>query len=349
MSIDKGSDVSKVDAVKSRRSQSRSSTNTVDFSIRHNKSVERELIFEAISKLVSVLARDDYGYMGFGSVWFVDFIAAHRVLDPSVMISMQAPGPLVSRAKFNAPFSTVEVLEGWSQEVLPQLSKNGRLKERPWVVWLDHDSALNLTRRNELERLARELPLGSIVLVTFSANLKQYGESSVLINESFVNKRREKMDEDWGSHFPESSFAKTSDWNDKEKFTQALISTVHSVLADSLTDSRRGGKFIPAFSFNYRDGQPMATAGGLLCPDRHVDEVKDIIGRPSWPGSSEAPINIPFLTPRELPALRSMFPASTVPTPAEVLEECSFELEESQIDNFARHYLRYPLFVRTFS
>ncbi len=49
-----------------------------DYSTRPNKRTQRKMIFDALARYIGVFPRTSFHYVGFGSMWFADFLYAHR-------------------------------------------------------------------------------------------------------------------------------------------------------------------------------------------------------------------------------------------------------------------------------
>ena len=56
------------------------SFDVVNYSLRPNKSIQRTIVFEAVSILQGWLRLENLLYIGFGSIWFTDFQLAHKFL-----------------------------------------------------------------------------------------------------------------------------------------------------------------------------------------------------------------------------------------------------------------------------
>ena len=54
------------------------SFNIVNYSLRPSKSIQRQIIFDGVRTLQLNWAHDQAVYIGLGSVWFTDFIMAHK-------------------------------------------------------------------------------------------------------------------------------------------------------------------------------------------------------------------------------------------------------------------------------
>jgi hypothetical protein len=315
-----------------------SSSSVINYSVRHNKSIERALVFEALRRLQAVLPWDACVYVGLGSAWFVDFDLAHRELGVETMISIEGDETTYQRACFNAPFRTVEVLRGFSHDETPKLLARPSLRGRPWIVWLDYDEKLDGTKLDELNNLIREAPPNSVILTTFNAHAGSYASSN--------EERLKEFKELFGAAFPSEAHPAGRGLN---KF-----STVQRVLAEALLDTldstarsvARPGGLHRGFNLRYQDGAPMVTVGVVLSsPDRR-QAVAEVVSDPNWRALGVDSIESPPLTPKEVAALRTLLPSTTAPNRDDV-KRLGFDLPESQIASFVRYYLDYPSWVQT--
>ncbi len=140
------------------------SSERINYSLRPNKHIERTIVFRALQALEQELKISRYRYIGMGSLWFVDFLMAHRLLRISDMLSVE--GKLFPRAHANRPLSCIRVIEGQTSTVL----RKEPLKDKPAVVWLDYDGPTTADVLEDLAYVVGELPNGSAVLVTVNAN-----------------------------------------------------------------------------------------------------------------------------------------------------------------------------------
>src|SRR5260370_29402546 len=109
---------------------------TVNYLLRPNKNVERKLIIDGLKALRMKFGIDAYTYVGMGSMWFVDFIMAHKELGIRRMFTIEREPAYVDRARFNKPYDCVTVSPGESTMVLPDLGLEGQRV----LVWLDYNS-----------------------------------------------------------------------------------------------------------------------------------------------------------------------------------------------------------------
>ena len=119
------------------------SFDAINYSLRPSKSIQRGLVFEGVRSLNTELFPDGLTYIGMGSIWFTDFVLAHKTLRVTRSISIEANEIGFSRARFNAPYATVEVVKGMTTDQLPRLLADQDVAERPAMIWLDYDYELN--------------------------------------------------------------------------------------------------------------------------------------------------------------------------------------------------------------
>jgi len=110
------------------------SFDVVNYSLRPSKSVQRQVVFEGVRRLQSVLDWAGLVYVGFGSIWFTDYVMAHKLLGIDDMVSIESDEIGYRRAVFNSPYATVRVLQGLASEVLPTLYDDALVARRPWLV-----------------------------------------------------------------------------------------------------------------------------------------------------------------------------------------------------------------------
>lgn len=310
-----------------------SSTNVVNFSLRQNKAIERSIVFDGLAQLVPAFGAADIAYVGLGSVWFADFHLAHRVLGINAMVSAEEEDIIFRRAHYSKPYKTITVAHGRSDSVLPQFLDDGPIAGHPWITWLDYDHALDEDRLTELRRLTETLAPNSCLLVTFSATPGMYGRPA---------SRRERVLQLLGDAVTD---VVTTDLIEVEELTDALaIGTLNFLRAAAFQAGRPGG-FVPAFSVKYRDGTPMVTVGGVLPSVEAESDVLSVIDADEWPGFVTDSIDTPPLTSREVLALQAALPTET-PITREQVQAWGFDLSESAIAGFSRHYLRFPYFAQ---
>ena len=309
------------------------SFDAVNYSIRPSKSIERQLVFDGISRLKPHLDLDDMAYVGFGSVWFTDFVLAHRHLGIEDMVSIERDDIGYRRASFNAPYATVRVLHGDASEMLPTLYDDETMKDRPWLVWLDYDYEFEDTLKKDIVSVVENAPVNSILIVTFNGHEQRYGDTS---------DRPAHLRDLFGASVPDD-LPKIA--CKRDRMQQTLADFAQSFMLSTAAEIARPGGFVPAFRVVYRDDAPMVTVGGLL-PSKGASRIAaDIVGREDWPCRPPKPILAPHLTLREAAALQSLLPRKE-PLDRGMVRDLGFDLDERQLEAFEAYYRHYPSFAQ---
>ena len=309
-----------------------SSTLKINFSLRQNKSIERSIVFEALSLARNALG-GELAYAGFGSLWFQDFQLAHKLLSIKRMFSIESSHKVYKRAEFNKPYGCIEILKGRSVDLLPELIQREELVGLSWVVWLDYDSMLDSDSIAELRHLAEILPDNSALITTFNAEWKRYAlDRSVLstvLSELFPDVADDDIDDDELSNIG---------------FMQYMAAYTNSTLRAASISSGRDGWYVPGVSLLYKDVTRMVTAGGFLVSQGEAAECEGLIESETWPAIHDQLIESEPLTLREIFALSRLVPSETEITVDDV-KKLGFEITESQLRFFERDYLHYPTFA----
>jgi hypothetical protein len=308
------------------------SFDTVNYSLRPSKTIQRQLVFEGMRALQAALDPVRV-YIGLGSIWFTDFIMAHKLLSIDDMVSIESNEVGYCRALFNSPYVTVRVRRGFSSEVLPVLYKDQLYAGRPWMIWLDYDSEFDEGKGEDIRSIIENAPDSSVLLVTFNGNAMKYGKAP---------DRPELLKRVFGSVVPDT-LSKSSCRDDKMQeiladFTIALMKSIAGDIA-------RPGRFIPAFRLIYKDTTPMITVGGLLPPRGAVRTALAVVGEATWPCQPKIPIAAPLLTMREAAVLQSQLPC-VERLSRTLVRNLGFDLEEHQIEAFEEYYRYYPAFAQ---
>jgi hypothetical protein len=309
------------------------SFNTVNYSLRPSKSIQRQLVFEGVRKLQSQLDLEHMLYIGFGSVWFTDFVMAHKLLGVREMISIEGNEIGYRRALFNAPFATVSVKHGHSSTILPELFVDEALRAKPWLLWLDYDYELNEAIRDDLRAVVENAPANSILIVTFNGAEMRYGQAP---------ERPDRLRDILGSVVPDD-LSKKACKDDRMQATLADLTL--DFLTSTAADMSRPGAFVPAFRIVYQDSAPMVTAGGVLPAKGAARIVADMVSERNWPCRPEAPIKAPNLTIREAAVLQSQLPCDG-PLSRTHVQALGFDLEDHEIEAFRTYYREYPAFAQ---
>lgn len=309
------------------------SFNIVNYSLRPNKSIQRSLVFEGIKQLQTSLDLERMIYVGFGSIWFADFILAHKLLGIEDMFSMEGNEIGAKRAVFNKPFKTVEVKEGLSADVLPDLLNKATLQVRPWFTWLDYDQTLNEASVDDIRLIIEQAPPNSVILVTLSASGGPLGKPK---------DRPARIKKLLGKVVPDE--LSQADCQE-DKLPQTLAGLIENFMVTAAVDAGRPGGLLPAFRMTYKDGTSMLTVGAILPAKGAAPAAKATIQGPNWPGFPSLAITAPHLTLRESAVLQAELPCKLPLTRADI-QKLGFDLEDNQLLAFETFYRYYPSFAQ---
>ena len=311
------------------------SFDSINYSLRPSKCVQRGIIFEGLKVLSDAMGLQNAVYIGLGSIWFTDFVIAHKVLEIDDMISIEKDKIGFSRAKFNKVYRSINVLYGNSSVVLPEVLRDETYRDRPWIVWLDYDGALDEEKIGEMRWLLRCAPENSIVLFTFSATLRAYGRK--------LKDRPERLRNLLGAVVP-SDLSK-EECEKEEKMASTLASLTMDFLESFVNDNTREGGFIRSFKIRYVDSVCMVTIGGVLPTCDTAQSASNVVAdQKKWKGVVDEVIQAPPMTLREVATLQAELPRADELTRARV-QELGFDLLEDQVRSFGRYYKYLPSFA----
>lgn len=302
-----------------------------DYSIRPNKRTQRKMIFDALARYLSTFPGTTFGYVGFGSMWFTDFLYAHRRLGLRALTSIETPEGY-RRALFNRPFKCVRMVEGYSSTVLPTLSWR-----KPSIVWLDYDYGPERDSLQDLSYLAGALTRRSVLMVTYDASPPWKEGAS-------TQERSDAIRRVFGDAAPPDlrKPKRAKAIPHRSGYAPTLTALLWSFLRNDLVRNGRatadGLAWSPFFSFFYKDGAPMVTIAAALLDA--TDQSSLEVSRPFRTlhyaqGESLFRIAIPPLTPRERAELDRRLPSRSVALP--------FPLDEEQVASYESLYRYYPL------
>lgn len=131
------------------------------YEFRPAKAAQRRMIVDACRRLTAISALDQYQYVGFGGLEFIDFIEFHRGLGIPRMTSIERDTNMQHRLEFNKPYKGIRVLMGEARDQLPQVDWT-----IPAITWLDYTDVLTKDILRDLDYVVRSSVPGSIVIVT---------------------------------------------------------------------------------------------------------------------------------------------------------------------------------------
>lgn len=309
------------------------SFDVVNYSLRPSKSIQRSIVFDGLQVMQNALDLKDLVYIGFGSIWFTDFITAHKSLDIVDMVSIEADDIGFKRAQFNKPFKSISVLNELSTDALKKISKDKKYQNRPWIVWLDYDGHLDETAVEDLRFIVEHAPPLSILLTTLNAKAHKFGKP---------RDRRERLAQLLGGVVPDEC---DRDKLNDEFMPETLAVFLTDFLVSTATKTRRPGGFVPCFSLTYQDGAPMTTVGGILPTPGALPQLNQLINPKDWSGFVQGRITAPHLTLKEAANLQAQLPRRTKLSRS-TIQRLGFDLDEEHISSYEKYYKFYPSYAQ---
>ena len=262
----------------------------MNYELRPNKAVVRRAIFSGLSRLRERLARPRWSYIGFGSYWFSDVAMARALLGVSDIVSIESDPKVAVRARANAPFDTVRVLEGESVSVLPE----ALLHRDASVVWLDYTATFDDDCRTDLQTAVAALTAPSVLLLTVNTHVGSYGDS--------FTKREHwaKQNLSWLSARQCAGFARAS--SSGPELARELAKHIHAYI-EYRAGLQVGRKVLPLLTCSYKDAAHMLTLGVLVGQPTHVRITRKFLrdgeGQFLFSGQRCVQLKAPAITRRE--------------------------------------------------
>jgi len=313
------------------------------YHLRPNKSIDRSLFVQTLIGLSRQLPISEYHYTGFGSYLFDDFKQLHDTLNISNMISLEKDPIEFQRAKFNLPYSCIDVKNIGSTDYLSDLMLED---DEHNIFWLDFVSPSELgTQLADYSTLLNLLNANDIVRITLNANPDSLGKSSK--PDELQKVRLEELQKRVSATYLPHSIS--PDDVTKAKYPLTLLKILKAVTIESLEDAPPYSPnfMLPLFASIYADGQQMLTFTGIVL-DSHEKETKIREALVNYPHNTflwDAPcrIEIPALSVREITELNKLLPNPNIRQ--QLLEKFPFIFSSQDgqaADSYIDYYKYYP-------
>jgi len=307
---------------------------SLNYNLRPAKQIERRMIAEACLRLAGLADLRSFRYVGFGSIYFRDFIVFHKTLGLTQMVSIERDVINQERFHFNRPYSCIDLRFGESREVLPRL---------PWdvrtVLWLDYEKALHGDQLGDISVFCGAAVAPSVLIVSVCAEPETRDVSLSPLAALKERLGTEKVP-------PDLQASDFGGWGTARVYRRILANHVAAQLSRRNGGRVAGNKYVfrPLFAFEYRDGARMTTFGGLLFDEGLTslvercgfDQLEFVRG-----GAEAYGIEIPGLTYRELRDLDRLLPEM----PAADIDK--HPVPNADIERYARVYRFFPTFAET--
>ena len=317
------------------------SSDRINYAIRPNKTVERKLVFETLNAIAPIYNFTEYRYIGFGAVWFVDFVLAHKYLSIKDMISIESDEYVASRAKFNKPYMCVRIKHGDSDMILPALP----LEEKPLLVWLDYDTSFEGPVLHDLGILCQRAPTGSIALVTINIHKGRLPDKDGN-GQEFRCEEEKLRYSSIGYLVPQTLPPGAMQGPKYPGFLATLI--FEHINRQIRIAGRENDRAVPLFNISYKDNAPMITVGAAITNEHFsrqtIETLKTRNPSLKMDAMKQLSIRVPPLTLKEKATLDQLMPCDSAPTECAVSKNLGFRLKQPQIEAYHRFYRYYPMF-----
>jgi hypothetical protein len=281
----------------------------IDYSLRPAKYAERKMLVDVLRRLAPFQAVEDYCYIGFGSVWFSDFILFHRMLGINKMISIEQSEGARARFEENRPFN-ISLEFGQSSTVLPRLDWSQRV-----ITWLDYDDPLEPGMLQDVRSVANRALSGSVLVVSVQCvkapSLIDFQRDPDTEKMSAIERFRQIFGRE---RVPGS--ARDDDlagWPYGALSRTMLMSEIELALAERNLAAGSNLKFKLICNIEYQDDARMCTLVGAFVDDEEQQRFEACtFGRLDFMPADARPIRIemPKLTIRELRKIEQQLPKS---------------------------------------
>ncbi|MCC2972670.1 O-methyltransferase [Massilia sp. IC2-476] len=277
----------------------------IDYSLRPAKHAERRMLCDVFRQLAPFGRVEDYVYVGFGSIWFSDFILMHRALGVKNMISIEQQTTAEQRIEENKPFR-IPVRYQQSKDALPELDWSVNQ-----FIWLDYDDPLSTDMLLDMRLVSSRAKSGTVLAVSVQCSRAPQAaeadrDGSISAINRFVNTfGRDRVPD-------ETKSDQLIGWPFGSLSREMLYQEINNELA-SRNGTQNDDPFIfrPVCAIEYEDGAKMTTLVGIfhtkadqgLADECHFDRLDFI-----RPGGQPVRIVVPKLTVREFKRLESQLP-----------------------------------------
>ncbi|MQW77317.1 hypothetical protein GHK92_15695 [Nocardioides sp. dk4132] len=255
------------------------------YDFRPAKAAQRRMVVDACRRLPAIERLDQYQYVGFGGLEFIDFIEFHIALGVQPMTSIERNKPKESRFRFNMPYESIRLLMGESRDRLPDVDWDSRRA----IVWLDYTDQLTTNILRDVDYVVRTARPGSMLLVTING-----GISSVLADR--LPNLREKLGDLVDQELTPKDMKRSGAAREQKRILSQHASTA--------CREAHGRPFLQLFDIQYADGSLMHTWGGLIVDDEMTRQVEhchfEHLEFIRFDGEDPLEIEVPFLTEREM-------------------------------------------------
>jgi len=320
----------------------------MNYMFRPAKNIERKMLCEALARLSVIADVKNYQYVGFGSVYFVDFTLFHKQLGIQKLISIEGEPEMETRVRFNKPYSCIDVIPGASNDKLPEVD----WKSTKSILWVDYTHTLRGYMFKDMATFFQRAQSGSVFIISINVDLKENEVKSKTTTEKIITKLTK--DTEVRKRIRSSDLKKEMTKGDYYSILRNVIDTeAKEILAErNKLESKEKFDYKQIFNFLYHDGQAMLTVGGILFSTKDEEKVEQINFKNLdfiMTGESRFEIQVPNLTYREIHALDKHLPDFNInaETKEKAFNELKGVVSDDAINKYAKIYRYYPNYTES--
>ena len=243
----------------------------IDYSLRPAKSIERKMILFLLMTLNKYMNIDEYHYIGFGSIYYVDFNLFHKILNIKKMTSMEWKENEL-RARFNLPLQCITLKPGSSTDTLPELldtpTKN--------ITWLDYDDHLNTSILSDIESYTLYTAPESLLMISMNVHSDNVGNIHPDEYQKFrYSKLYSRVGED---NVPfDLKNLKLNKWELSVVYKQIILNKIQTILRkkNSMVKEEERISVRQIIYFHYADNAKMMTLGVLFYKNSNLEKLNN--------------------------------------------------------------------------
>lgn len=322
----------------------------VPYHLRQNKSVERAVFIDLLSRLgrSTSVPIHKFTYVGFAGPFSEDFKLVHSHLGISKLISIEDDEGVLRRQKWNAPIKCIQYKKCSAKDYIDEFDGG-----QPVIIWLDYASAADIGNQiAEAEFLLSKMAPFDILKITVNANPWTLGSRENSAERiATANKRL-------GAFF-ETPPPTNADDVDRSGYPKLLLKAIETAMKRGLV-GKKDCSFQLLTTFSYADSDhQMLTVTGIVLPVKGANSFLKQTGISTWklattkwgnPRTVPVEIGIPEMSMRERLFVDQQMPRTT---PKALLKRLGFPLSGGSegkalkaLDSYRRFYRHYPYFSK---
>ncbi|RKZ46559.1 MAG: hypothetical protein DRR08_33230 [Candidatus Parabeggiatoa sp. nov. 2] len=330
----------------------------VPYQIRPNKTVDRQIFIDLLSRINTFRDIRQYTYVGFGGPTLEDFKLMHSHFGNERMISLEEDETTYHRQKFNNPLSCIKLLNISSYHFI--VGYADYLKGKPAIVWLDYASPRNIKEQlQEFQKLLSKTECYDIVKLTLNANpqywedvgLREFKESQQTLTPEDRQVLRFLM-------FEKNLQPFIPDWVESTHMGKNYPSVLVGVLYKAAVsdNDQNGFVFTPLTAFYYQDSlHQMLTLTGIVLDEANEESFYQQTSIKEWDlamqdwYSKPKKIALPSLSVKEKIYIDKYLPNNIrALLKNKTLHRLLGKNAEEILRNYIQYYRYYPNFHKVF-